>query len=325
MRAPSSSLLRLCTGLAVLVAPTLLGARGCELGESHEVCTTERAPVCGADGVTYGNACEASRAGVDIAYEGECELACYEIYAPVCGEDGVTYPNDCYARVAGAAIARVGVCECPPVLCDVYCEFGHAQDETGCGTCECNPPPLCEPVLCDLWCEHGFALDEAGCETCACNPPPSECASDADCREDEMCLVPLCPPVCLDEDGDGACDPCGPGVCAPRETERRCESDDECGDGGYCAIEGCTAYDCGGEPGADCGGPPVCFGVCRPLPPPSMECRTDADCIEGQVCIAPDIACDCVAEPCECPEPLGFCAWVGGEPEPAPAPEPDGV
>ena len=37
------------------------------------VCTTDYRPVCGADGQTYSNACEAKQACVKIAYRGECQ------------------------------------------------------------------------------------------------------------------------------------------------------------------------------------------------------------------------------------------------------------
>jgi coxsackievirus/adenovirus receptor len=75
-------------------------------------------PVCGRDGMTYSNACDARMVGMPIAYAGPCMdtgCGCDMDFDPVCDADGMFYPNPCEARCAGAY--RVGPCrghEPPP-------------------------------------------------------------------------------------------------------------------------------------------------------------------------------------------------------------------
>ena len=207
--------------LWVLAAvPFLTGVHECEPGGEPGpaidggpapcACPEVWAPVCGADGVTYGNECEARCAGAPIAHSGECSPTLCLADAD-CGPDERCNHDVCLSPCAPGEICPAvcyGACEaekpecppacflhcdyghvldpngcptcecapppaCPPVLCDIHCEHGYVQDANGCDTCECAPPPACEPVACRLHCEHGWAVDERGCEICACAPPPA--------------------------------------------------------------------------------------------------------------------------------------------------------
>lgn len=127
----------LASSLAILAAACGGGSNGPPDGagtleqasrEQADACTcyTVDAPVCGSDGNTYGNDCEARCAGVDVVHDGPCDTTteppvvpgegtvCTTEWEPVCGEDGETYGNRCEAKRAGVDVAYDGECrDCP--------------------------------------------------------------------------------------------------------------------------------------------------------------------------------------------------------------------
>ena len=202
---------------------------------------------------------------------------------------------------------------CDPVLCNLFCENGFAQDANGCDICECAPDEEQGPNLCGdfVWqicnelnrCPVDYVCGEprAGCTAsrCDCDPNTGEAI---DCTRDCRQNVSLCEPCEGDECGGGGCEPI---VC-----------DLNCRHGFARDDNGCEICECGEAPHVEnCAG--FSYQVCRN----DGECGPEEFCLLRDGCMSSTCACDPVTGDIRCTADClmgaGLCEPAGGGEPPA--------
>jgi hypothetical protein len=269
---------------ALLIAPAMLGARGCnvavvgsecgglrgqtcdrdqfcdfapdascgaadQLGTCEDIpafCTEQFDPVCGCDDITYGNACLAHAAGVAVASEGEC---------------GGGNEGDVCGGLLGASCSDGEFCNFPPeAICGAADGTGICEAIPDACTREFNPVCGCDGVTYGNPCEARAAGQSIVSEG-ECEAPPSGTVCGGlrggSCAAGEFCNFPL-DAICGAADATGICEPipqfcreifdpvCG---CDDNTYGNACEANRE-------GVSVASLGECGQSPpgGAVCGG-----------------------------------------------------------------------
>lgn len=263
-----------CDDYVCVPPPEEPGALLCEPCLGHSDCR-EADALCiqlesGADTGFCGSACSDDR---DCPSNYECVTASNT-------QQCVPVDRVCDGRTPVAECDRDNEC-----ATDEICEGGLCIDAptAECATDrDCPEPEICVAGACEPF---GSCVDDRDCpegETCAeglCERLTSGCERDRDCTEGQACVDGACVDPSFECATDRDCDDgdvCIDAECVTPAERDACTFSYECDDG-FC-IDGLCRTECADD--SSCAADEQCRGgVCSPRPEP--ECRTGADCGEG--------------------------------------------
>ena len=147
---------------------------------------------------------------------------------------------------------------------------------------------------CDTFCPRA---DEDCPDTCSGENPQGECTSDEQCGEGQQCEIDGSPSGCSCQNGMWACTPDLSGgscvdatnTCSGENPQGECTSDEQCGEGQQCEIDG-SPSGCSCQNGMWACTPDLSGGSCVDATNtcsgenPQGECTSDEQCGEGQQC-----------------------------------------